>query len=147
MMKDAPTHFHHPKSLEISGRKRLNVWKIFAHSVVPKDGNVLSGSFLALNDNGDVDEKAKPRYIMQVGRYIDKPFMVQGTATLPMSSVRTVLSVAAVKIFRVSPHDRNKIYFQRRENLSRKMYIFPKMEGIGIIGISEDDIMKLLRPL
>lgn len=77
---------------------------------------------LAVKNVGSPNEKTKARYILEGHRDKDKPYMVHDTAMLRVSSVRTILSVAAVKGFRIFPHDVNQAYLQSKDNLIRQIF-------------------------
>lgn len=101
----------------------------------------------ALKNSGDDNEKSKAHHIAQGHLYRDNPFMVYDTTTLLKSSVITILSISAVKGFRLLSHDVNQAYVRSKGQLSRKVYILPIPEYLHVIGIKEDQILEFLRPL
>lgn len=144
---DSPV-FRRAKKLEIDGLKNRKVWKVVHRSEVPADSNVLGGRFvLAVKNIGTKDEKAKARYIAQGHKDKDKPYMVHDTSTLRASSVRVILSVAAVKGFRIFSHDVNQAYVQSKDKLTRKIFVLPKKRDLEMLGVSEDELLELLMPL
>ena len=75
-------------------------------SQVPKDANILGGRFvLSMKNIGPKEGQAKARYVAQINRERDTPFMVHDVSTLRSSLIRLILSVAAVKRFRLFSHD------------------------------------------
>lgn len=62
---------------------------------------------LAVKGVGTADESAKAHYITQCHKDEDEPYMVHDTATLRSSSVRFILSFAAVNVFRIFSHNLN----------------------------------------
>lgn len=140
--------FQAAKSSEIEGLKARGVWKIVQKCDVPAGANVLGGRFvLALKNCGTLEEKPKARYIAQGHRDKDKPYMVHDTATLRSSSVRLLLSIAAVKGFRVFSHDVNQAYVQSKDKLTRQVFIMPRKEDRDLLGITDDEILELILPL
>lgn len=113
-----------------------------------KGANVLSGRFvLSIKKIGSTNEKKKARYIAQGYSNKEKPYIVHDTATLRSSSIRFILSVAAIKVFRLFSHDVNQAYIQSKDNLGRRIFILPKQEDLDILCVTDDDVLELLRPL
>lgn len=73
--------------------------------------------------------------------------MVHDSATLRASSVLLILSVAAVKGFRIYSHDVNQAYVHSKDKLSRQVFLLPKREDYDMLVITEDEILELLLPL
>lgn len=71
-------------------------------------------------------------------------FMILQTCGLPQS---ISYFLAAIKAFRIFSHDVNHAYFQNKDNMSRSIFILPKREDLEIIGITDEEILELLRPL
>lgn len=61
--------------------------------------------------------------------------------------MRLILSVAAIKGFRVLSHDFKQVYVESEDKLSREIYLLPKKRHLSVIGISDDGLLELLRPL
>lgn len=94
-----------------------------------------------------VMKKTKARYAAQGHRDNEEPQMAYDIATLCSSSIRLILSVESIKGFRIISHDVNQSYLQSKDRISRKIFILPKKEGIGILGVSEDEVLELLHYL
>lgn len=140
--------FETAKLAEINGLKARKVWKVISRSKIPKDANILGGRFvLAIKNLGSSDQKEKARDIVQGHKDKEKPYMVHEIATLRSSSIRLVLSVAAIQGFRIFSLDVNQAYVQSRDKMTRRIFILPKQEDLDIIGITEDELLQLLRPL
>ena len=58
-----------------------------------------------------------------------------------------IVSVAAVKSFRIFGHDVAQAYLQSGEKISRKIFLLPKKRDLEAFGLEEHEIMELLRPL
>lgn len=101
----------------------------------------------ALKNVGTPDEKEKSRFISQGHKDKDKPYMVHDSVTLRASSVLLILSVAAVKGFRVFLQDVNQAYLPSKDNLTREIFILRKQEDRQILGVSDDEMLELLAPL
>ena len=73
--------------------------------------------------------------------------MVHNITTLRQSSARRIISVAAVKAFRLFAHDVNKAYPQSEEELTRQMFFLPKEKDLRYFKLDEKDILHLLKPI
>lgn len=79
--------------------------------------------------------------------YEDKPYIVLDFASLCIASVRLNLIVAVIKGLRVLSHDFKQVYVQSEDKLSRKICLLPKKPHLSLIGIGDDGLLELLRPL
>lgn len=77
---------------------------------------------------GTKEEQAKDRFVAQGHRDKDKPYMVHDVSTLCSSPMRLILSVAAVKRFRLFSYNIGQDYVQSKEKLSRQIFIRPRKE-------------------
>lgn len=69
--------------------------------------------------------------------------MVHDTPTLLASSVRLILSVSAVLVFRIFSHDVNQAYVQSGDKLTRKKFLLPKEEDLETLGIRDDELLEV----
>lgn len=133
---------------EVQGLVKRNIWRIVEQGSVPKNANVMGGRFiLTLKNYGTPEECAKVRYVAQGFRDRDKPYMVHDTSTLRISSIRLILSIAAVMQFRCFSHDVTQAYLQSKSHLTREVYIRPKERDKEILGVKDGELFKLIRPL
>lgn len=113
--------FIQAKHDEIKGLQRRETWRIIRKRDLPPQANILGGRFvLTLKNLGTNEETAKARYVAQGNRDKEKPHMVHNITTLRQSSTRLIISVAAVKGFRIFAHDVKQAYLQSEEKLQRK---------------------------
>ena len=140
--------FDKAKRKEVSGLEKRNTWRTVRKDSLPLRPNILGGQFvLSLKNVGTDCELPKARYVAQGHRVLDKPFMVHNITTLRQSSTRIIVSVAAIKSFRLFSHDMTQAYLQSDETLTRKVFLLPKRKDMGHFRISEKEIPQLLRPI
>lgn len=74
-----------------------NVWKNVKQADVPRDINILGGRFVfTLKNYRTPEEMAKARYVAQGFGDKEKRKMVHDTSTIRPSSIRIILSLAAI---------------------------------------------------
>lgn len=76
-----------------------------------------------------------------------KPGIVQDTRTIRASSIRLVLSNAAVSILNISSHDVIQAYPQSSDKLSRDIFCEVKLQDLECIGIKAHNFLKIKKPL
>lgn len=146
--KAASPEFRKAMTDEVDGLKKRGTWKVTFKRDLPSDPNILGGRFvLTLKNVGTGNELAKARYVAQGHRDTEKTTMVHNITTLRQSSTRIIVSVAAVKKFRIFSHDVRQAYFQSSEKLTREVYLQPKERDMEHFGITQDQILKLRRPI
>lgn len=72
--------------------------------------------------------------------------MVRNITTLRQSLTR-LISVAAVKGFRIFAHDVKQAYLQSEEELTRKQFLLQKKKDLKYFQLEENDIHHLLKPI
>lgn len=144
----ASPRFENAKADEIDGLSRRGTWKVIKRSELPPKSNVLGGRFvLTLKNFGTKEEKAKARYVAQGHKDREKAFMVHDLSTLHQSSIRLILSVAAIYGFNIFSHDVTQAYLQSKDPFSRELYLDPKPCDRKYFKLGEHEVLKLLRPL
>ncbi|CDF36767.1 unnamed protein product [Chondrus crispus] len=68
-------------------------------------------------------------------------------ATKSSNSTRIIVSVSAIKGFRLFSHDVRQAYLQSEEKLTRKVFLLPKRADLKYFGLCEEDILELLKPI
>ena len=133
---------------EVDGLQKRETWRVIPKSSLPNKANVLSGRFvLTLKNFGSADELAKARYVAQGNRDREKSRMVHNITTLRQSSTRIIVSVSAIKGFRLFSHDVRQAYLQSEDKLTRKVFLLPKKMDLKYFGLCEEDIFELLKPI
>lgn len=92
-------------------------------------------------------EKEKARYMTQGNKDRVKLYMVHETETPRASYVPLIMSVSAVKGFITFSHDVNQEYIQSKDKLLCQIFFLPKNEDCEILGMSENKLFELARPL
>lgn len=100
-----------------------------------------------MKDLGSPSQRTTARFVTQAHKDKEKPYMSHDIKILKAASVRMILIVAAIKGFGVHSHDVNQANIQRKDQKTRKVYIMPKAKDLGIIGITENELLELLSPL
>lgn len=136
------------KQAEILGLQQRKIWKTINRCDVPTGSNILGGRFvLTLKNVGSPSEGAKARYVAQGYRDDHKNIIVHDTAVLRVSSIRMILSAAAVHKMRIFSCDVSQAYLQSKDKLSRSVYIQPKRNDLALFGIKQGQLFELIRPL
>lgn len=136
------------KQKEVNGLKLRGTFCPVNLKDIPKDANIVGGRFvLTIKNKGTDRETAKARYVAQGHRDKEKPFIVHNTTTLRQSSVKIILSTCAVRNFRVFSHDVTQAYLQSDEELGREVYLRPRKHDLSFFGISEGQVLRLVRAL
>lgn len=111
---------------EVDGLVSRGSFEIVDESDVPKDANILGGRFICSIKNYETDsETEKDRYVVQVHRDKENPFIVHSITTLRQSSVKIIVSTCAVRKFRIFYHGVTQAYLQSDEKVPRKIYFRP----------------------
>ena len=140
--------FEKAKQAEINGLKDRGTWTVLKRSELQPDSNILGGRFvLTLKNSGLQTERAKARFVAQGHRDLDKEYMVHNLTTLRQSSIRLILSITAVKKFRLFSHDVTQAYLQSEDSFSRDLYLVPSAKDRKYFGIDEYKVLKLEKPL
>jgi Reverse transcriptase (RNA-dependent DNA polymerase) len=81
--------------------------------------------------------------VVQGHRDKEKNFLVHNSITNKQSSIRLILSIAAILEFRVWSQDVRQAYLQSFENIRRKVYLKPSKE----FGLPPDHLLELVKQL
>ena len=140
--------FEVAKAEEINGLRKRKTWRVMSQKDHPERANVLSGRFvLTLQNVGTKEEKAKARNVSQGHRDKQKRKMVHNVTSLRQSSTRLIVSVAAVKGFRIFPHDVTQAYLQSDEKLTRQLFLRPKKGDLRYFQIDANETLHLFKPI
>lgn len=77
----------------------------------------------------------------------DKLHMVQNTTTLTQSLVPFIVSVSAIKGFRLFSHDDGQSYIKSEDKLTTKLFLLPKNMDLQYFGLCKEEILELLKPI
>lgn len=133
---------------KFKGFHKLNIWFKVQEQDVPAGSNVLEGRFLlTLKNQKTPEEESKVGYVSQWFKDRYKPHMIHDVSTIRISSIRTILTIASLLKFILFSHYVTQVYLQSKKNLSREVYIQPKVAGRDTFGLLECEIVQLIRPL
>lgn len=77
----------------------------------------------------------------------EKPFIVHNNSTLLQSSTKLLVSTSAVLYFRIFSHDVTQAYLQRKDAMSRVIYVKPRIKDAALFGLKEDELMLVCLPV
>lgn len=133
------------KRNEIRNLIERGTFKVVCREDVPLDANVLTGRFvLCIKSTPDGNIKHKARFVIGGHRDKLKNLMVHTTQTLQPSSIRLLLTTAAMFNFDIWTSDVKQAYLQAAEPLSREVYI---KRAVPEFELSPHECLQLLRPL
>ena len=73
--------------------------------------------------------------------------MVHNLTTLLQSSIRLILSLTAIKGFRLFNHDVTQAYLQSEDSFTRELCLMPSAKDRRYFGIDDKSVLKLEKPL
>eukprot|EP00170_Pyropia_yezoensis_P002751 contig_11549_g2756 len=127
---------------------RRKVWARVKRKDLPNGANIMGGRFPhALKHVGTPKEKGQSPYVVQGNRDKAKPFVVHNLSTLRQRSTKIIVSTSAVLGFRIFSRDVNQSYLQSKDKLSRPVYLDPRQEVRAILGVADDEVLQVLKPL
>ena len=136
------------KAKEVEGINKREIWEIISRDGVPNDAIVLGGRFvLAYKNYGTPEETETARYVAQGHKDKEKGFVVHNVTTLRASSTRILVSVAAIKGFKIFADDVRQAYLQNEHELTRDIYLLPKACDRKCFDLGENEILKLKKPI
>lgn len=120
--KASQDDFLQAKKAELEGLKSRILWNIVDGVDVCDGERIIGGRFiLSLENYGAPNETKKGRFIAQGFSDHDKLYMVHSTSTLRAASIRIIVSIAAIKRFRIFSHNVTQAYLQCKYELLRKI--------------------------
>jgi Reverse transcriptase (RNA-dependent DNA polymerase) len=135
------------RAAEIDGLIKRDTWEVVRKRDLPADANVLCGRFvMTIKNIGTPEEMYKARFVVQGHKDREKAFLTHNSATLRHSSVKLLVSIAAIMGFRIWTHDVTQAYTQAADCLVRDVYLDPKQDRAAFPH-SSDQVLKLRKPL
>lgn len=136
--------FNAAKAKELEGLAHRGVFEVVLKDDIPSNANILGGRFVLSIKNKDTNEEIyKARYVVQGHKDIEKHMLVHSSSNLKQSSIRILLSIAALFGFHIWSQDVSQAYLQSAERLMRDIYVKPSKE----FRLPKDTLLKLLKPL
>lgn len=87
------------------------------------------------------------RYVAQGHKDKEKGSDVHNVTTLRASSTRILVSVAAIKGFRIFADDVRQAYLRNEHELTRDIYLLPKAHDRSFFALGDNEILKLKTPI
>lgn len=117
---------------------KRETWNVLQKQSLPPRPNILGGRFvLILKTFGATNEFPKALYVAQGHLDLDKQIMMHSIKTLRQSSSRTIISVGAIKNFRLFSHNVTQGYLRSNETLTSQAILSPKKKNMEHFRISE----------
>lgn len=136
------------KRQEIDGLISRDTWDVVNAHDIPSDSNIIGGRFVCeiRNANSNMPQ-AKARFVCQGFRDDMKEYMVHSSPSLRQTSVKMIVSTAALMSFRIASIDFRQAYLQASESMSRTIFVKPKKADHDILGVTEQQLLRLKKPL
>lgn len=116
--------FVEAKKSEIEGLASSQTWSYVKERDLPAGSNIIGGRFVCnIKNVGTIDEGAKIRLIAQGFNDTRKDFIVHNNHTIRQSSIKLIVSTAAVLNLRIASLDFIQAYHRSKEKFGRKIYV------------------------
>lgn len=140
--------FIHTKRTEINGLKRRDTWDATPIQDAPPGSYVIGGRFACEIKNANTNSpQPKARFVCQGYEDAIKDFMVHNSPSLRHTSVKIIVSIAAVRSFLLACLDFNQAYLQSEDTMSRSICFKPRKEDLSILEVGSNMVLKLKKPL
>lgn len=136
--------FDGPKRKELSGLARRKTWEIVLAQSLPKNANVLSGTFvLTIKDEGTERETWKERFVVQGHTEKLKRSIVHDNSVVLKYFIKLLVGLSSLFCFRSFSTDVTQAYLQSNDKLQRDVYVRAPSELV----LQSEKFLKLLKPL
>jgi Reverse transcriptase (RNA-dependent DNA polymerase) len=132
---------------EFRGLLQRGVFTLVQASELPRSSNILGSRFHLTIKNKAEDVVYKARLVVQGHRDAEKDSIVPEAPTLSHTSVRMILSLAAINRWPVWVKDVTMAYLQSTSPLSRDVYIRAPQRPHAVTEQLKGHVLKVVRPL
>jgi len=142
--------FSASRQKEITGLLEKGVFEIVKLIDIPQGVRLFNSRFVDEVKNKGTDRAfEKSRLVIQAYNDLEKELVLTQSPTIQRVSQRLILYIAAIKLpdGRLYLRDISQAYVQSTINLNREFYVRPPYELSRELGIEEDSILKVIKPL
>lgn len=142
--------FKASRQLEVNGLLEKNVFEtVKLDSILPNE-RIFGARFVdEIKHKGTDRAYEKSRLVVQAFNDADKTAVLTQSPTIQRASQRLLLCIAAVTAKSANLHlrDISQAYVQSQTKLNRDFYIKPPPELKDILGLDDDSVLKVVKPL
>jgi hypothetical protein len=147
-LQDDATQFSASRQKELAGLLEKGVFEITKLADVPQGVRLFNSRFVDEIKNPGTDKAfEKSRLVVQAYNDQEKELVLTQSPTIQRVSQRLILCIAAMGPHSLYLRDISQAYVQSTTNLNREFYIRPPRELQNELGLGEDSVLKVLKPL
>lgn len=140
--------FSASRQKEITGLLEKGVFEITRLTDIPQGVRLFNSRFVdEVKNAGTTKAFEKSRLVVQAYNDQEKEAVLTQSPTIQRVSQRLILCLAALGLHKLYLRDISQAYVQSTTNLNREFYIRPPRELQTELGLGEDSVLKVLRPL
>jgi hypothetical protein len=132
---------------ELRGLLTRGGFQFVPESALPRGANVLGSCFHLTIKSANENIRCKARLVVQAHPDSKKGLIVPEAPTLPHTSMRIVLSIAALHGWNIWAKDVTMAYLQSDAPLSRSVYIRPPKKPALVTEQCSNRLLKVIKPL
>jgi hypothetical protein len=132
---------------ELRGLLSRGVFQLVPESALPRGSNVLGSRFRLTIKSANENIRYKARLVVQDHLDSEKGLIVPQAPTLSHTSMRIVLSIAALHGWHIWAKDVTMAYLQSESPLSRSVYIRPPKNPAFVTEQCSNRLLKVFKPL
>jgi hypothetical protein len=142
------TQFSASRQKEITGLLEKGVFKITKLTDVPQGVRLFNSRFVdEVKNAGTSKAFEKSRLVVQAYNDQGKELVLTQSPTIQRVSQRLILCIAAIGHHKLYLRDISQAYVQSTTNLNREFYVRPPRELQNELGLGEDAVLQVLKPL
>ena len=143
--------YAHSRQVEINGLLEKGVFEVVDRASVPEGTRLFKARFVdEVKFTGTANAKEKSRMVASGHNDAGKSSVITQAPTVQRMSQRAFISIGAGRLSdEVSFLMRNisQAYVQSFSSLQREFFLDPKQEIRSILGIDDDKVLRVLKPL
>jgi hypothetical protein len=140
--------FKTSRQKELTGLLEKGVFEIVRLDDIPEDTRLFNSRFVdEVKNAGTSNAFEKSRLVVQAYNDQEKDIVLTQSPTIQRVSQRLILCIAAMGHHTLYLRDISQAYVQSTTNLNREFYVRPPQELKSELGLDEDSVLKVLKPL